>query len=88
VPAVTGRGVQRILSPRRVGCAQGDALVAAAFAPGALVAEVARRADVCAGQIYRWRQELRGAGAGFTAVVVTAGADCGRSIAPGSGEAI
>ena len=44
---------------------QKRALVAAAFAPGAIVAEVARRADVCAGQIYRWRRELRGAGAGF-----------------------
>jgi transposase len=32
---------------------------------------VARRADACAGQIYRWRQETRGAGAGFTEVVVT-----------------
>jgi hypothetical protein len=31
---------------------QKRALVAA----GAIVAEVARRADVCAGQIYRWRQ--------------------------------
>jgi transposase len=63
-------------------------LVAAAFAPGAIVAEVARRADVCAGQIYRWRQELRSAGAGFAAVVVTADADCGPSIAPRAGEAI
>jgi transposase-like protein len=33
--------------------------VAAAFTPGAIVADVARRADVCAGQIYRWRQDLR-----------------------------
>jgi transposase len=37
---------------------QKRAIVAAAFAPGAIVANVARRADVCAGQIYRWRQEL------------------------------
>jgi transposase len=53
---------------------QKRALVAAAFAPGAIVAEVARRADVCAGQIYRWRQELRGAGVGFAEMVVTAAA--------------
>jgi transposase len=37
---------------------QKRAVVAAAFAPGAIVAEVARRADVRPGQIYRWRQEL------------------------------
>ena len=63
-------------------------VVAAAFAPGAIVAEVARRADVCPGQIYRWRQELRSAGAGFAAVVVAADADCGPGIASRSGEAI
>src|SRR5262245_33533079 len=39
------------------------ALVAAAFAPGAIVSEVARRADVCSGQLYRWRQELGGGAA-------------------------
>ena len=63
-------------------------VVAAAFAPGAIVAEVARRADVCPGQIYRWRQELRSAGAGFAAVVVAADADCGPGLAARSGEAI
>ena len=68
---------------------QKRAVVAAAFAPGAIVAEVARRADVRAGQIYRWRQELRGGGgAGFAAVVLTADADCGPSVAARSGEAI
>jgi transposase len=65
-----------------------DGYVAAAFAPGAVVAEVARRADVRPGQIYRWRQELRSGGGGFAAVVVTAAADCGPSLAPGTGEAI
>jgi hypothetical protein len=46
-------------------------------------------ADVGAGQIYRWRQELcSGGGAGFAAVVVTADADCGPSVAERSGEAI
>ena len=33
-------------------------LVSAAFSPGARVAEVARRADVCTSQLYRWRREL------------------------------
>ena len=45
------------------------AIVSAAFAPGAIVADIARRAEVCAGQIYRWRQELRSAGGGFSEVV-------------------
>ena len=36
------------------------ALVAAAFAPGAVVADVARGADLQAGQIYRWRTEVAG----------------------------
>jgi transposase len=47
-------------------------MVAEAFAPGASVCEVARRRDVVAGQIYRWRKELRTAAAGFTEVVVAA----------------
>ena len=67
---------------------QKQAVVAAAFAPGAIVAEVARRADVCPGQIYRWRQELRETGAGFAAVVVTASADCVPGLAARAGEAI
>jgi transposase len=54
-------GVER---RRRWSADQKRAIVAAAFAPGAIVAEVARRADVNSGQIYRWRDELRGASAG------------------------
>ena len=41
----------------------------AIVAPGAVVSDVARRADISAGQIYRWRQELRGA-AGFAQVLI------------------
>ena len=51
---------------------QKRAIVDAAFAPGAIVADVARRAAVCAGQIYRWRQELGPAGGGFSQVVIAA----------------
>jgi transposase len=42
------------------------------LAAGAVVADVARRADISAGQIYRWRQELRTAAAtaGFTPVLI------------------
>ena len=50
---------------------QKRAIVAASLAPGAVVADVARRADISAGQIYRWRQEMRTtAAAGFTPVLI------------------
>jgi transposase len=57
---------------RRWSAEQKRSIVAEAFAPGASVCEVARRRDVVAGQIYRWRNELRTAAAGFTKVVVAA----------------
>jgi len=37
---------------------QKRAIAAESLAPGAVVSEVARRADVRPSQIYRWRQEL------------------------------
>jgi transposase len=52
---------------------QKRALVAEAFAPGAIVAEVARRADIQPGQIYRWRRELCDGASGFAAVIVAPG---------------
>jgi transposase len=45
-------------------------IVAEAFAPGASVSAVARRRDVVAGQIYRWRRDLGTSAAGFAEVVV------------------
>ena len=48
------------------------AIVAAAFAPGAVVREVARQADVCPSLIYRWRRQEDAAAPGFAPVVVTA----------------
>ena len=45
-------------------------IVAASFAPGASVTEVARQADVTRDSIYRWRRALRRAEAGFSKVVV------------------
>ena len=36
-----------------------------------MVSEVARRADICPEQIYRWRQELRAAASGFAQVLIT-----------------
>jgi transposase len=65
-------GVER---RRRWSDEQKRSLVAAAFAPGAVVAEVARAADVRPSQLYRWRRELCGlghAGTGFAPVVVSA----------------
>ena len=56
---------------RRWSADQKRSIVAEAFAPGASVCEVARRADVVPGQIYRWRQQLRTAAAGFAEVVVS-----------------
>ena len=49
---------------------QKRAIVTESFAPGGSVSEVARRADVCPAQIYRWRQELRAAIAGFAPVLI------------------
>ena len=46
-------------------------MVAAAFAPGAVVSEVARQADVCPSLIYRWRRELGPGSGGFAEVVLT-----------------
>ena len=46
-------------------------LVAAACEPGASVAEIARRADLRPGQLYRWRRDLAEPAAAFTAVTVS-----------------
>ena len=48
---------------------QKRALVTMAFAPGAVVAEVARRADVNPSLIYRWRRDLQTAPTDFAAVM-------------------
>jgi transposase len=64
---ITGRERRRSWSE-----GQKRAIVAAAFAPGAIVADVARRAEIWAGQIYRWRQELRCTERGFSEVVIAA----------------
>ena len=47
-------------------------ILAAIEAPGAVVAEVARREDICTSLVYRWRQEARhGVSApGFAPVVI------------------
>lgn len=55
---------------RRFSLEEKRAIVARAFAQGAVVSDVARRADVCASLIYRWRRELGAALSGFAEVIV------------------
>lgn len=55
---------------RRWSVEQKQAIVAAAFAPGAMVRDVARQADVTPSLVYRWRRGLRAAANGFAQVVV------------------
>ncbi len=45
---------------RRWSAAERARLVAAMAEPGAVVTEIARRAEVSASLLYRWRRELRG----------------------------
>ncbi len=65
VEVITGRERRR-----RWSAEQKRAIVAESMAPGAVVSEVARQADVCPGQIYRWRQELRSVTDGFAQVLL------------------
>lgn len=60
-------GVER---RRRWSFEEKRALVAAASALGANVAEIARRADLRPSQIYRWRRDFRAEEAGFAPVMV------------------
>jgi len=59
------------------------AVLSAAFAPGASVADVARQADVCTSVIYRWRRAHSvAAPSGFApAVVIDSGAHAGAASA-------
>ena len=54
---------------RRFSDAEKRALVAAAFAPGAVVRDVARRASIRPNQIYRWRRRFQNESSGFTPVI-------------------
>jgi transposase len=60
---------------RRWSVEQRQAIVAAAFGSGAVVRDVARRADVTPSLIYRWRRDLRGAANGFAQVLVAPAGD-------------
>ena len=54
---------------RRWSGEQKQAIVAESLAPGAVVREIARRAEIGTGQIYRWRRQIE-AGQGFAQVVL------------------
>ena len=77
--------VEVITGPERRRCwsaEQKRAIVAESLAPGAVVTEIARRAEIGPGQIYRWRREL-GVGHGFARVLIApAGDDAGCPAAP------
>ena len=60
---------------RRWSIEQKEAIVAAAFEPGVVVREVARRCDVTSSLIYRWRRDLRAAANGFARVLVAPAGD-------------
>jgi len=66
---------------RRWSSEQKQAIVAAAFAAGAVVRDVARQADVTPSLIYRWRWDLRAAANGFARVVMARSSD-GMAAAP------
>jgi transposase len=66
IEVITGRERRRWWSEE-----QKRAIVAESFAPGAIVSDIARRADISSSQIYRWRQELRATPiTGFTPVLI------------------
>jgi transposase len=70
--------VEVLASPerrRRWSNEQKQAIVAAAFAPGAVVRDVARQADVIPSLIYRWRRDLRAAANGFARVLMAPAGD-------------
>jgi transposase len=60
---------------RRWSIEQKQAIVAAAFKPGAVVRDVARQADVTPSLIYRWRRDLRAMANGFAQVLVAPAGD-------------
>src|SRR5260370_16449597 len=60
---------------RRWSVEQKQAVVAAAFRPGAVGRDVARQADVTPSLIYRWRRDLRATANGFAQVLVASAGD-------------
>ena len=65
VEVITGRERRRRWSDD-----EKRAIVAASLAPGAVVSDVARRADIGPGQIYRWRHEFAAIADGIAQVQI------------------
>ena len=65
-------------------------ILAAIDEPGAVVAEVARREDICTSLVYKWRREARrtpSAGAsGFSPVIIETPARPSSTLPPASGS--
>lgn len=55
---------------RRWSAAEREEIVVASFAPGAVVAEVARQFDVSTSLIYKWRRDAQQPGAMFVPAVM------------------
>ena len=55
---------------RRWSAAEREEIVVASFAPGAVVAEIARQFDVSTSLIYKWRREAQQAGPMFVPAVM------------------
>jgi transposase len=66
---------------RRWSIEQKQAIVAAAFEPGAVVRDVARQADVTPSLMYRWLRDLRATANRFAQVLVAPAGD-GAAILP------
>jgi transposase len=66
---------------RRWSAEQKRAIVAKSLAPGAVVTEIARRAEIGPGRIYRWRREIE-VGPGFAEVLITPVGDGGCPATP------
>ena len=74
---------------RRWGDEERARILAAIEDPGAVVADVARRADICTSLVYKWRREARSAASvsGFAKVIVedtTPASSLARGAEPGA----
>ena len=80
IDIITGEARRRIWTAE-----EKQAVLAAAFAPGAVVREVARRINISTGQLYTWRNQLmkksRSGSNGFSQVVAVADSACRNSAA-------
>jgi transposase len=55
---------------RRWSAAEREEIVVASFAPGAVIAEVARQFDVSTSLIYKWRRDVQQSGAIFVPAII------------------